>query len=145
MRRILLLVALLAMAGCTGPVRSYDVYRSKAGQTAKAATSAVQTARLAVQAATRHGTGGRYLAQVLAEADDDAGAAQQTFDAIQPPDARSDRLRAQLDDLLDQAVTGLDALRIAARRGRGDELPELARPLAGTASKLDGFAEANAG
>ena len=42
---------LLLLGGCTGAVRSFDVYQSKAGQTAKVVLSAVQTARLAVDAA----------------------------------------------------------------------------------------------
>jgi hypothetical protein len=44
-------VALLLLPACTGAVRSFDVYESKAGETAKVAVSAVQTARLAVDAA----------------------------------------------------------------------------------------------
>jgi hypothetical protein len=41
----------LLSGACTGPVRSFEVYESKAGQTAEVAASAVQTAVLAVDAA----------------------------------------------------------------------------------------------
>jgi hypothetical protein len=80
---------------------------------------------------------------VLVEAEEDAGSAQGTFDAIQPPDDRADELRASLDELLGDATTILADLRIAARRGRFAELPELAKPLPEVAAKLDDFAEAH--
>lgn len=137
-------VAVLLLVGaCTGPVRSSEVYESKAGQTAATAASAVQTAALAVDAAKGNKAFGRYLTQLLVEAEEDAGSAQGTFDGIQPPDQRADQLRSRLDDLLTQATGTLAELRVAARRGRFAELPELARPLPGVAAKLDDFAKAH--
>jgi hypothetical protein len=142
MRRTWVAVLLL-VAACTGPVRSSGVYESKAGQTAAAAASAVQTAVLAVDGARGGKAYGRYLTQVLVEAEEDAGSAQGTFDGIQPPDQRADELRGRLDELLDQATGTLEDLRIAARRGRFAELPELARPLPKVAERLGDFAEAH--
>ena len=137
-------VAVLLLVGaCTGPVRSSEVYESKAGQTAATAASAVQTAALAVDAAKGNKAFGRYLTQLLVEAEEDAGSAQGTFDGIQPPDQRADQLRSRLDDLLTEATGTLAELRVAARRGRFAELPELARPLPGVAAKLDDFAKAH--
>ena len=137
-------VAVLLLVGaCTGPVRSSDVYESKAGQTAATAASAVQTAALAVDAAKGDKAFGRYLTQLLVEAEEDAGSAQGTFDGIQPPDQRADQLRSRLEDLLAEATGTLAELRVAARRGRFAELPELARPLPGVAAKLDDFAKAH--
>jgi hypothetical protein len=136
-------VVLLAAAGCTGPVRSSAVYESKAGRTAAAVASAVQTALLATDASRGDKAYGRYLTQVLVEAEEDAGSAQGTFDGIQPPDQRADELRSQLDDLLGQATDTLANLRIAARRGRFAELPTLARPLPRVAARLDDFAKAH--
>jgi hypothetical protein len=143
MRRSWVVAAMLLVGACTGPVRSPPVYESKAGQTAAVAASAVQTALLAVDAAKDDKAYGRYLTQVLVEAEEDAGSAQGTFDGIQPPDDRADELRASLDDLLNDATTILADLRIAARRGRFAELPELAKPLPEVAAKLDDFAEAH--
>jgi hypothetical protein len=142
MRRSWVVVLLLAGA-CTGPVRSSQVYESKAGQTAATAASAVQTALLATEAARGDKAYGRYLTQVLVEAEEDAGSAQGTFDGIQPPDQRADQLRGRLDDLLTQATATLAELRIAARRGRFAELPELAKPLPKVAGQLDDFAKAH--
>jgi hypothetical protein len=106
--------------------------------------SAVETARLAVDAAGDAKAHGRYLTQLLFEAEEEAGAAQGTFDAIQPPDERADELREQLDELLTEATHTLAQLRIAARRGRLAELGELAAPLAEVAEGLHAFAEAHA-
>ena len=137
-------VAVLLLVGaCTGPVRSSEVYESKAGQTAATAASAVQTGALAVDAAKGDKAFGRYLTQLLVEAEEDAGSAQGTFDGIQPPDQRADELRSRLDDLLTEATGTLAELRVAARRGRFAELPELAKPLPGVAAKLDDFAKAH--
>ena len=66
----------LVVAACTGPVRSFPVYESKAGDTAEVVASAVETARLAVDAARDGKAYGRYLTQVLVEAEEDAGSAQ---------------------------------------------------------------------
>jgi hypothetical protein len=138
------LALLLLLGACTGPVRSANVYESKAGATAETVASAVETARLAVQAGSQGKAFGRYLTQLLVEAERDAGAAQGTFDAIQPPDRRADELRAQLDELLGQATDTLAELRIAARRGDTAELDKPAAPLEELAGKLHDFAEAHA-
>ena len=143
MRRSWVVAAMLLVGACTGPVRSSPVYESKAGQTAEVAASAVQTALLAVDAAKDDKAYGRYLTQVLVEAEEDAGSAQGVFDGIQPPDQRADELRDQLDELLGEATDTLASLRIAARRGELATLPELAKPLAEVAAKLHAFAEAH--
>jgi hypothetical protein len=80
---------------------------------------------------------------LLAEAEEEAGAAQGTFDAIQPPDRRADQLRTRLDELLTEATSILAELRIAARWGRLAELPGLAAPLSKVADQLQAFAEAH--
>jgi hypothetical protein len=138
------LLLLLLLGACTGPVRSSAVYESKAGQTAKVVASAVETARLATDAAAGGKASGRYVTQVLVEAEKDAGAAQGTFDSIQPPDRRADQLRSSLDKLLDEATSTLADLRVAARRGHLDELQGLAAPLGKVSAQLADFAEAHA-
>jgi hypothetical protein len=139
----LLAALLVLLVGCTGPVRSYPVYASKAAKTAETEASAVGTARLAVGAALARKSFGRTLAQILTDAAADASSAQGIFDAIQPPDRRADRLRSSLDDLLDQTVATLQGLVIAARRGDTAALSRLAAPLADLAGKLDDFAKAH--
>ena len=138
------LAILLLLGACTGPVRSADVYESKAGATAEAVASAVETAGLAVDAAREGKAPGRYLTQVLVEAEEDAGSAEGVFDGIQPPDRQADELRDRLDELLTEATGTLADLRIAARRGELTELSELAAPLPEVAEELDDFAEEHA-
>jgi hypothetical protein len=138
------LAILLLLGACTGPVRSANVYESKAGETAEAVASAVETAGLAVDAAGEGKAPGRYLTQVLVEAEEDAGSAQGVFDGIQPPDRQADELRDRLDELLTEATGTLADLRIAARRGELAELPELAAPLTKVAGQLHAFAEEHA-
>jgi hypothetical protein len=138
------LAILLLLGACTGPVRSANVYESKAGDTAAAVASAVETAGLAVDAAREGKAHGRYLTQVLLEAEEDADSAQGVFDGIQPPDRQADELRDRLDKLLAEATGTLADLRIAARRGELAELPELAAPLAEVADQLHAFAEEHA-
>jgi hypothetical protein len=137
------LLLLVATAGCTGLVRSDPVYASKAATTAAAAASAVETAQLAVQEAAAGKLFGRSLAQTLAEAASDAGDVQATFDAIQPPDGRADALRDQLDGLLTPAVSTLDDLRTAARRGHVAQLPSLAASLPRLDDRLAQFQKAH--
>jgi hypothetical protein len=59
------LAILLLLGACTGPVRSVNVYESKAGETAEAVASAVETAGLAVDAA-RQGRAAPRLSGVFA-------------------------------------------------------------------------------
>jgi hypothetical protein len=140
---LLILVATAGAAGCTGPVRSFGVYASKAANTADQAASAVATAELTVRAATEGRTFGRTAAQTLAEAAEDAASVQGTFDAIQPPDSRSDRLRQELDELLQQAVSTLEDLRTAAGHGEVGAVASLAKPPPDLSDKLDQFAQAH--
>jgi hypothetical protein len=143
MRIALSVLLMLLAAACTGPVRSYGVYESKAANTAEQVASSLATARLTVQAVSKGNVFGRTAAQTLAQAADDAGSAQGTFEAIQPPGQRSDRLRDQLEELLDPAVSTLEDLRTAARRGDVDGLRQAGRPLLHLSSELDDFAEAH--
>jgi alkanesulfonate monooxygenase SsuD/methylene tetrahydromethanopterin reductase-like flavin-dependent oxidoreductase (luciferase family) len=123
-------VAVVALtAGCVGPTRSDGDFEKKAGNTAKAVASALATARLAADGAGHAKETSNYLSVVLGEAEEDASAAQATFDSYQPPSSDADKLRSDLDTLLSDAIDGLTALRITARRGQLDRLPTISRQL----------------
>jgi hypothetical protein len=133
------LALLAACASCAGASRTDRDYSLKAANTAEAVASAVNTARFGVDAAARGRAPANFLSVLLGEAEEDALGAQESFDSRQPPSARSDRLRAELDDLLAEATEVLSRLRIAVRRGDLDLLPDLAAPLVGLAGRLDDF------
>jgi hypothetical protein len=134
---------LLLLASCVAPDRTYEPYEADAVATAEDAASAAQTALLAVDASTRSNVTQNYLSIVLEEAEADASGVQGTFDSIQPPNSEADRLKNELDKLLDDAASVLEELRIAIRRGELEKLPDIAHPLDDTAKKLDDFATAH--
>jgi hypothetical protein len=132
----LLLVAVLA-SGCVGPSRSDGDFELKAGNTAKAVRSSLQTALLAADGAGRGKLSSNYVSVIFGEAETDASAAQATFESYQPPSAAADQLRNDVDDLVSDAVDGLTALRITARRGQLDRLPTIATQLKPVATALE--------
>jgi hypothetical protein len=147
LRKVVLGVALLAVAaGCfqpVGPARTFHDYELKAESTAKATRSSVETARLAVQVATKGDAFPPFVSVLLSEAERDAANAHGTFDGIQPPDHRADALRDRLGRLLDRTGDVLSTLRITARRADLDRLAQQARPLPRLSRRLDRFAAAH--
>lgn len=135
--------ALALFAACVSPSRTYDDYEHKAANTAEAAVGAVETARAAVEAAGRGNTFSPYLAVIVAEAEKDAGAAQATFDSVQPPDDSADDLREKLDQLLQDATDALSALRVAVRRRDRVGISEQTSALATASKALDDFEKAH--
>jgi hypothetical protein len=133
----------LVLASCVGPARSFDAYAGKAGATAGQMSGPVQTVLLVAQAAAGGKVFAPYVSVTIGDAEKDASAIQGAFDSIQPPDAQSDRLRSQLDELLSAAVSVIGDARIAARRDQLDRLPDLVKPLGPLASKLDQFSRAH--
>ena len=125
-----------ALVSCVGPARTSHSYTKKASHSVQDTRSAVETARLAVDAADQDRATGPYLSVLLGQAEDEAGSVQTTFDSVQPPNEAADRLRDDVDSLLSEAVSVLGDLRIAARRGdtggiteRGPALADLSRRL----------------
>jgi alkanesulfonate monooxygenase SsuD/methylene tetrahydromethanopterin reductase-like flavin-dependent oxidoreductase (luciferase family) len=141
MRALLAAVVLVGATGCVGPSRTDGDFELKAGNTAKAVGSALGTARLAADAAGHGKATANYVSVVLGEAEDDASAAQATFDSYQPPSAAADKLRGDVDDTLTKAIDGLSALRITARRGQLDRLPKIAAELGPVATTLEQISE----
>jgi hypothetical protein len=78
------------------------------------------------------------------EAEEEAGAAQGTFDAISLPTSMPTSSGDSWTSCSTRRPTPWPELRIAVRRGRLAELGELAAPLAKVAEGLHAFAEAHA-
>jgi hypothetical protein len=136
-------LAALALVGCVshpvGPARTFEDYEDKAATTAEAALSAVSTTMLAAQTGTDGKAWGPYLSVLVSAQEDEISSVQSTFASVQPPDARSDALRLQLDDILAPAVDHVTDVRVMVRRGRLDDLAAVAEPLAGDQTRLRAF------
>jgi hypothetical protein len=144
-RLIVIGLAVAALSGCVshpvGPARTYETYEDKAATTAEAALSAVSTTILAAQIGTEGKAWGPYLSVLISEQEDQIAGVQGTFASIQPPDARSDALRQQLDDILQPAVDHVTQVRLVVRRGRLDDLADVAQPLDSDRLNLRAFLE----
>ena len=138
------LAAAVLAAGCAGSSRSDEDFRRKAANTAESMAAVVETARVTAAAAGSDRLLAPYAGIALRDAEDDADGIVTTFDSVQPPSAAADELRAKLDDVLEQAVSAIADLRIAARRGQLNRLPSLARPLADVSAQLQRYAEVDA-
>lgn len=131
----------LLTAGCVSPSRTDDDYRRKAANTAQAVASSVSTVFAGAEAARDGKVFGPYLSRLVAEAEDDALSAQQSFDSVQPPSGRSDDLHDHLDQLLQDALDVLREARLAARRGDLARVAQLRDALSKSADDLDAFEE----
>lgn len=140
-RSVVWLVAVVSLTACVAPARTAPSYRDKAVDTAEAVVSAARTVVLAARAGADGGAFAPNVAVLVADAEGDASAAVDAFVSIQPPDAASDRLRAELLDDVQHAVDAIALARIAARRASLDGLPEVVEPLEAVADRLDRFAE----
>ena len=135
----------VALAACSahpvGPARTDDDFERKARTTAESALSAVETVRLAAQAGADGKAFGAYLGVLVSDQEDALSGVQGTFGSIQPPTARSDDVRDDLDELLSSALDHITDVRIAIRRGQLAELDDTAKPLQDDAKGLRRFLE----
>ncbi len=127
------------------PARTYDAYERKAKDTAESILSSVETARLVARVATDGDAFGPYVSVMLSESETAVGDASASFAGLQPPDARADRLRADLTEIASQADDIVSELRIDARRGMLNGLARTARPLADVSARLERFIARHAG
>lgn len=134
--RLWLLVLLLP--ACVAPARDTADYGNKAVDTAEAVLSSVQTGALLVRLAPDQAFPS-FISVGLSDAEAGAASARAVFLSMQPPDARSDEVRARLAPLLDRSDDVLSRARIAARRQDLDALRRSAGELSSTAASLDRF------
>jgi hypothetical protein len=146
-RAAAVLLVLGLATGCVshpvGPARTFESYEDKAATTAEAALSAVSTTILAAQVGTDGDAWGPYLSILVSEQEDEIVGVQGTFASVQPPDARSDALRTQLDDILQPAVDHVTDVRLTVRRGRLDDLNAVAQPLEADRVQLRAFLDSH--
>jgi hypothetical protein len=137
---MLMLVLLATLTGCVGPARTDDAYRGKAATTLDAVRSSIETGIVGAHAAARHDLPAAYVSILMAEAEDDASAAQATFASIQPPSGRSDGSRRRTLAAAGDAIDLLTELRVTARRGDLQDLRRVVPRLTDAAKRLDDLA-----
>jgi hypothetical protein len=138
---LLMLLAWRMVPHPVGPARTYGKYEGKAATTAKSAESEVQTVLLAARTASAGNAFGPYTAVVISDAEESLSGVQGTFDSIQPPDERADKLAKELNTLLGDALEHVRDVRVAVRRGELTKLADVAKPLVDDAEKLNAFTE----
>jgi hypothetical protein len=109
--------------------------------TAKEVVSAARTVLLSARVGDDGESFPPTVAVTIADAEVDATTARDTFASIQPPDAASDAIRADLLPTVEQAVEVIQQVRIASRRADEGHLSELAAPLDGLADELEAFGD----
>jgi len=139
------LIAIFALSGCVrhliGPARTEDAYADKARATAEAAQSSVETVLLLVETAGDGDLFDNFARISISEQEDALDGVQSGFRSIQPPDRRSDELRAGLDEVLSAALEHVSTARRAVRRGDEQALRDVAEPLGDDARALESFVE----
>lgn len=135
---LLLPACFLLLPACVAPARNADDYKHKAVDTAEAVFSSVQTGSLVARLGPERAFPS-FLSVALADVERAAASARAVFLSIQPPDARSDEVRAQLSVLLDRSQAAISSARIAARRQDFDALRRYADELSSAAASLDRF------
>jgi hypothetical protein len=88
-------------------------------------------------------TFGGYAATSASETEDALSATIGTFDSIQPPNSRSQELRDELDALLQDALTHVTDVRLAARRGKFSDMAQLTAALRDSEIVLTEWLEAH--
>jgi hypothetical protein len=136
---------MVALAGCVahpvGPARTFSKYDGKASTTARSALSVVETVRLTARAAAEGKATGPFVDVLISDAEDSLDGLAGTFESIQPPVERADTVREALSGMLDDALSHVAEVRIAARRGDLLKLAQVAGPLADDAEVLRKFLE----
>jgi hypothetical protein len=136
--RVRACLLLFLLPACVAPARSATDYENKAVDTAETALSSVQTGSLVVRLGPEQ-LFPPFISVSLSDAERAAASARATFLSIQPPDARSDEVRAQLSALLDRSEAALSSARIAARRQDFNALRRTGGELSAAADDLEGF------
>ncbi|HJQ01835.1 MAG TPA: hypothetical protein VJ851_09555 [Jatrophihabitans sp.] len=133
---------LLACTACVAPASSTANYQGKAGHTASAALSELETARLATETARRGRMLRTTLEIMLSQAEDAFSSIEATFDSIQPPNTQeADRVRDKLDQILAAGLDGITRMRIAVRRNDTGDLYATSTDLDKISQQLQAFSE----
>lgn len=122
-RRGALVAGLVALAyACAPTARTAGAYFAHAADAIDAVESTIESDLVLLRGVSRGHTTAAYVSVATSDAEDVASSAASSFLSIQPPGSRSQRVRARVADVFDEATSVLGDARIAARRGDRDAL-----------------------
>lgn len=116
-RLVVVLLSGAVLSGCAGPAVTADGYRVKTAGTLRVISSALATAKLATDLDLAGRSGLALTDTSISQAESDASSAQSSWASRQPPTDGALRLHDQVTQPIQDAVTVLQDLRIAERRG----------------------------
>jgi len=128
-------MALAALTSCAPGTPDGDSWRIDAQRAVADASSAVQSAELALRQSDRGRVFDRYLQTVLVEAEKGVGKAGETIGSRQPPRAERERYET-VTGQIDEAAGLVSTTRIAVVDRETDRYPSLADRLAAAADAL---------
>ncbi|MBF4769894.1 hypothetical protein ISU10_19150 [Nocardioides agariphilus] len=128
-------VVAAALTGCAPGTPDEDSWRGDATRAVGDVASAVQTARIALEASQQDHLHHAYLQAVLVDAERTGGLAADALSSVQPPDIER-RRSSDVDDQLEQATGLLQEARIAVVAHDTGEYADLVDRLERTASSL---------
>jgi len=134
-------LAVPLLAACVGSARDAGDYTQKAVATTEHVRSSVRTVQLAIDAADGSKAFPTYLSRVISQSEDDASAALNGFESIQPPGADSDQLRDQVKELSSDAIDLMATARIAVRRNDIDALVAMRSDIENAGDQLEQFGQ----
>lgn len=126
----------LLLTGCVTPATGADSYRGKASLSIEAATSEVETTRIAVQALLDDRILEPYADETISATETALGAISDAFGSVQPPRGSSDDLRDTVTTLVSDAEDAVASARIAARRSDDTGMQDALTALDAVADRL---------
>ena len=139
--RSLLALVICVAVGCSLPATTFESYRSKAAEAADEVVSQARTAILTAHLAGQDRLLDTAVAAQLKDAEKAAIGVVQSFASVQPPDARSDHLRARILPLLERASDAIARMRFEATRNDPAALLRSRSSLLDPAGVLERWAE----
>ena len=113
----LLVIFVALVAGCVGPTVSDGGYRAKTSGALQDISTSLATAKLTMRLERDGRTALALTDTSISEAESDASSAQGSWETRQPPSDAALKLHDQVQQPMQDAVSALQDLRIASRRG----------------------------
>lgn len=136
-QHILMVMLVMLLAACAGPTVTADGYRVKTAGALQDISSALATAALTMQL-EQHGRMTLALTDTsISQAESDAASAQSSWQTRQPPTAGALVLHDQAEQSMQDAVSALQDLRIAYRRGDADGISRALNEIDKASGEID--------